>query len=197
MPRKLTRAPAPKWSRGLPSLLASSGIPHTRQDQAKLHLASGLSRAGASSTRRSRPGNMIRLRPMISAYASAARRMHDHARQLSSEPRMGTADHLYGMAAECALKAILHAYNVIPAAPRKPAKPFSVHIDRLWQEYAAWAAGHGAYTVPRSSPFGRWRVEDRYRHDDDFDAARLHAHREGASMVAKLLGQAIVDGVVR
>ena len=145
---------------------------------------------------------MVQTVAMNNAYASAALRMRAHAESVFADPRAGTADHLFGLAAECALKAILHGRGVIPAPPAFPSdkatrKSFSTHIDRLWGEYAAWAAGESAQLqLNPTSSFGSWRAEDRYQHDNFFTLPRVAGHRTGAQTTAALLEQAIIDGVV-
>lgn len=139
---------------------------------------------------------------MDNAYASAAKRMRAHAEDIFDDVRLGTSDHLFGLAAECALKAILHAHGVIPPPPDFPAdkltkKKFSTHIDQLWGEYVAWAAGLTTLELPATSSFDAWRVADRYQHDDFFTLPRVEVHRAGATTAAELLERAIVDGVVR
>ena len=140
---------------------------------------------------------------MINAYASAAQRMRAHAENIFADPRLGTADHLFGLAAECALKAILHGRGVIPAPPAFPPdkatkQRFATHIDRLWGEYVAWAAGGSAHLqLEPTSSFSSWRVEDRYQHDSFFTQPRAEAHQIGAATTAALLERAIIDGVVK
>lgn len=138
---------------------------------------------------------------MRNAYASAAQRMHADAARSDNPLRPGTADHLFGLAAECALKAILLAHGVIPEPPKKPAdlairKQFAAHINQLWGEYVAWARSLGALQLTSAPPFESWRVHDRYLHDDVFTADRVAQHRAGAVETTTLLERAIVDGVV-
>jgi len=139
---------------------------------------------------------------MNSAYGSAATRMWTDAETLYASTRLGTADHLYGLAAECCLKAILHAVGIIPAdAPSKPQKPFGVHIDRLWGEYNAALAGpHSAtYAVAQLNPFnvGPWKADDRYLHDSKFSATRVSAHQNGAKQAWVMFEQAVLNGTIQ
>jgi len=139
---------------------------------------------------------------MKNAYASAARRMHADATRSDNPLRLGTADHLFGLAAECALKAILLAHSVIPEPPKKPAdsaikKRFSQHINELWGEYVAWAQSRGALQLTSESHFALWRADDRYLHDDVFTADRVAKHRAGAQATASLLERAVLDGLVQ
>jgi hypothetical protein len=140
---------------------------------------------------------------MMNAYASAAMRMHAHAEQTFVDvSRLGTADHLFGLAAECALKAVLEACHVIPPPPARPANAavrqrFSTHIDRLWGEYVAWAASQGALQLPAASGFTAWRAEDRYQHDSFFTQTRADTHRADAALAVALLELAILNGVVQ
>lgn len=132
-------------------------------------------------------------------------RMRAHAEIIlhnAYDARLGTSDHLFGLAAECALKAILHAHSVIPAPPAFPADKetkakFSTHINKLWGEYVAWADGSKTLQIPATSSFDAWRAEDRYLHDDYFKPPRVDTHRVGAATTAELLERLILDGVVR
>jgi hypothetical protein len=129
-------------------------------------------------------------------YLEAAHRTLAHANTLGEpEPRRGTADHLLGLASECALKAVLAALGEIPADTAPP-RPYKVHIDRLWTEFAVHVGGRGHATLLLSNenPFAAWRVDHRYEGDEVFDADRLSRHRRGAEEIFEILQNALVEG---
>jgi hypothetical protein len=93
---------------------------------------------------------------------------------------LGTPDHLYGLACECALKAILVAERIIT------------------KEYHVARSGRSASLsmIPAISPFGAWRASHRYKPNSFFDTARLDQHREGARAGMLVLQHAISNGLV-
>jgi hypothetical protein len=109
---------------------------------------------------------------------------------------LGTPDHLYGLACECALKAILVAERIITQDP--PQDPFMKHVDQLWKEYHVARSGRSASLsmIPAISPFGAWRASHRYKPNSFFDTARLDQHREGARAGMLVLQHAISNGLV-
>lgn len=128
-------------------------------------------------------------------YQAARRHQHDAA-LLHGEGRLGGADHLYGLAAECALKAILVGLGEIKN-PDKP-QPYKKHIETLWGQFDAYMQGHGAqrYGLPSGKPFDKWHVEQRYEDDAWFATAPVDDHRQAAAQTIALLQKAVVDGVI-
>lgn len=119
---------------------------------------------------------------------------------MDRDGRLGSADHLYGLAAECALKAILVGWGVIPAMGPPPKSPYKVHIDKLWDEFGAYVRSHGhsTYVFPSgASPFSGWLAEHRYDEDSTFTVPRVQAHGAGSREAYRLFEQAVTDGVVR
>lgn len=137
------------------------------------------------------------------SYKQAARRSFEDACVLHDPPpgpshlgSLGTPDHLFGLAAECALKAILMGIGALALSPSgKPPLNFQRHVDLLWNEYPAHVGGRTALSIP-ANPFRMWTVHDRYEEDATFTEARVAAHRRGAEIAMAVLEQAIVDGVV-
>ena len=137
---------------------------------------------------------------MPTAFSQPAHRAYEDAMLLHVQGRLGTSDHLYGIAGECALKAILVGLNVIvQTPPNRPEPPYAQHVPELWDEYVAAMEGRMAcgYIPSTSNPFLGWRIEHRYSDDVDFDNARVDNHRDAAAVVMELLERAELDGVVR
>lgn len=129
-------------------------------------------------------------------FFQAARRNQHDAALLHGAGRLGGADHLYGLAAECALKAILVGLGQVknPADP----KPYKSHIDKLWNQFDAYVQGHGPshYLLPSGNAFAGWRVEHRYDEDAQFSEPLVDAHLQGAYETALLLQEAVLRGDV-
>jgi hypothetical protein len=74
-------------------------------------------------------------------FRAAARRHHDDAGFLLADSRWANADHLAGLAAECALKAIMQ-FTPFGATPNArgililshSSKELRQHIDKLWRD---------------------------------------------------------------
>jgi hypothetical protein len=132
------------------------------------------------------------------SFIQAAKRSWQDAQTLSPSS-FGTADHLYGLAAECALKTILVGLQLMPASGPTSKSPLKSHIDRIWTEYNAHIsglAGRAALLLDFVNPFGKWQVGDRYEEDLTFTVTRLDEHRHGALMAMTMLEKARYEGLV-
>lgn len=74
-------------------------------------------------------------------FKDAARRHWEDAELLGSHNRWPNADHLYGFAAECALKAVMVGLGMQLGPDGKPPKPYAVHIHQLWDQFLIFANG--------------------------------------------------------
>jgi hypothetical protein len=112
-------------------------------------------------------------------FREAAVRHWDDAHLLTHESRFANADQLFGLAAECALKAVMIALG----AQTDPQGDFSskLHVNDLWDELNAFAAGRqGArYLAPLArfadNPFADWQTGQRY-------AANAHCPSDSAAI---------------
>jgi hypothetical protein len=137
----------------------------------------------------------------VDFYQSSRRHFAD-AETLERGDRHQNADHLYGLSAECALKAILTGLKLIPN-PAAVQKPFKEHIDKLWAEYESALQGirGGRYVqrLAKQNPFAGWRVHDRYEADWIPDQIPLEAARRRQTLreqILMTLQDAVLDGVV-
>jgi hypothetical protein len=129
-------------------------------------------------------------------FLEAARRAYHDGTTLCRAERYGTADHLFGLAAECGLKAVLVGLNAIPRQGPPRRSRFRVHVDKLWDEYATHIAGRGdaSLLLSLSAPFAAWSVDHRYEADQTFDQKRTRGHHQGAEDVFRVLEAAIASG---
>lgn len=133
-------------------------------------------------------------------FAQAARRHYDDSGTLVDKQRLGNASHLAGLAAECALKAVLEGLGRLvltdKGLPEK--EQHRKHIDIIWDEFQADLAGREAlYALQGTNPFVDWRISQRYEDDRTIDQAMAERHREGSRTAMLLLERAQLGGDVR
>jgi len=142
-------------------------------------------------------------------YFEAANRHKADAKALEGmdPPRLANADYHFGIAAECALVAILRTdptrANLFNLDGGLKNSADRMHIDRRWREFvntpaisvgkigAAFNALKNAY---RDNPFQGWSVEQRYL-SDAFAAAEIprevvDKHEKAAKFCLELLDKA-------
>jgi hypothetical protein len=142
-------------------------------------------------------------------FRAAARRHHDDAGFLLTGSRWANADHLAGLAAECALKAIVQfmPFGATPNAKGilvwgQSSKELRQHINALWRELAQNVSGYAAPTFngllasPGPEPFANWHVEDRYSDGLAITQQEATAHLNATRQVLAVLQQAEIDGYV-
>lgn len=128
-------------------------------------------------------------------FPDAANRHWQDAEMLYSDSRLATADHLFGVAAECAIKSIM----VAQAGTPRLAKRYWTHMPGIWDEFSAYCppTGSNAYaTSLPPNPFASWDIGDRYGAESAFPMTRVETHRNGAKAAMKMLEQARLDGVL-
>ena len=138
---------------------------------------------------------------MQTDFLNAHERHLDDAERLFQAARLANADHLYGLAAECGLKAL--SEKLSHSAGLDPKHDY-VHVmedkkpTTAWSRYQAHLSGHALGTklsVPQSNPFTDWSVSQRYAHESSFDLLRVQAHRSGATLVSNLVKTARKEGL--
>lgn len=143
---------------------------------------------------------------MKTDYRKSATRHWADAEFLLADPqrpeagRAANADQLYGLAAECALKAaLLRTYPVLQRADGSiDPKELRIHINDFWKEYHLQIRRRRArhlvvawYT--RDNPFADWTTDLRYAADDDLpkpDAVGIH--RRAAKACLGVLARVVV-----
>jgi len=148
------------------------------------------------------------LAPMVNPdFKAAARRHHDDARFLLGDKRWANADHLAGIAAECALKAImtlapfgaaLNAHGILEW--NQPPTKLKQHIKDLWSELDLHVSGYSAPAfsalLTGSTPFSNWDVSDRYGDGAAITQQEASKHLGAAAQVLAVLQQADLAGYV-
>ncbi|MEX1364929.1 MAG: hypothetical protein AB1Z98_17505 [Nannocystaceae bacterium] len=138
---------------------------------------------------------------MAVSFTEAAKRHSTDASLLDTAKRTANANHLWGFAAECALKAVLRGVDpTLFSATGVPGNAFKVHIDKLWPSAVNFFSGRSeAYlssALPIApNPFDQWSVHGRYDSDADTPSATLHAqHQTAAKRCLSLLATARLNG---
>jgi hypothetical protein len=144
-------------------------------------------------------------------YTAAARRHFQDGGRLLNGGRLANAGQLFGLAAECGVKAILVACGAPVDAEGSVGKPagasgkgFREHMPELHQ--AAIAFGNllpdGRFTtrymamMPSLSAFNDWAVDQRYWGDAACPAASIPGWHSAADEVLHAIDNAEQDGVL-
>lgn len=137
---------------------------------------------------------------MVADFHDAHIRHLTDAEQLHSASRLASADHLYGLAAECGLKRLMLCFGMIARSDGSPDLfQDRKHANELWPRYEAYRSGSQAgtrYALPLSDPFADWAIEQRYAAQINFDSARVINHQVGAQLVKQLIENARLDGLL-
>jgi hypothetical protein len=139
---------------------------------------------------------------MPTDYRDAAVRHFEDAQLLDVNRRTANADQLFGLSAECALKAVMSGLGMKLRGDGSPQeKGHRVHINNLWMEFVTFAqsrsgAKYAAMLDPMKNPFIDWDVSQRYGHRTDISPNALAVHEAGAEASKSILNAALLDGVV-
>ena len=109
------------------------------------------------------------------------------AEYLFDAGRWANADQLYGLSAECGLKAVMVADGLPVDALGSPRDNYKEHVNILWDIFHTFVqgrrTGHLLGHLPQSNPFTSWRVANRYANDVHFDRTTVASHRTAARRV--------------
>lgn len=123
-------------------------------------------------------------------FSEAAKRHFKDGDILMNAERMMNASQLFGLAAECALKAVLCKRGLLTiGSTGAPQKEFKVHIDELWGIYNSRMNGpsDNHFLMQPNSPFTDWHIAHRYHGDRECLASSLHKQHAGASLALQKL----------
>ena len=134
-------------------------------------------------------------------FLDAHERYWEDGERLFGGGRRATADHLYGLSAECGLKALMVASGMPTDSQGNPAeKKYWIHVDQLWDTFLTFAQGRilerYVALLPHINPFGDWSVWHRYANRSHFAEGVVQAHRSGAHAVRRVVTQAQRDGLL-
>jgi hypothetical protein len=118
---------------------------------------------------------------MVENYSSSAGRHYFDAELLAQENRLQNADQLYGLAAECAIKAALVVAPTRLADGTLP-PAFKEHVNILWNRVSVNAIQKQfpslCAVLKLQNPFEDWSVHQRYLGNAAPDQTALQAHRD-------------------
>ena len=130
----------------------------------------------------------------IDFYDAYKRHIRDGA-LLAENKSWANADHLYGLAAECALKALLIKSGISSTENGDISqRKFRKHIDQLWDEYHSFML-YQIYGIPEDNPFQNWKIDQRYIHSDFITKQIVENHICSIEKINKIIKQAELDGV--
>ena len=124
-------------------------------------------------------------------FANAHVRHWRDAELLFQAGRWANADQLYGLSAECVLKAVMVADGlpvVTDGSPRD--RKYRTHVNTLWDKFLAFVQGRQTgqllHHLPQCNPFASWSIRNRYANGVHFNEQSVDRHRAGAKGVRDL-----------
>lgn len=126
----------------------------------------------------------------------------EHLLQDPQDQRLANADHLFGISAECSLKAVMVGLGMETTDDGSPQdRAYKVHIDKLWAAFQSFAQGRMAarYLEPLDlgNPFATWSVDQRYWARSSFAKDDVLSHKAAADQCRTSLLRLTLDGVSR
>ena len=124
---------------------------------------------------------------------------HDaDAKLLLKKGRWANADHHYGLAAECALKALLLKQG-IPSSNGdidRQYQHYKKHINDLWDNYQLFMQTRIDYALPDNNTFQDWDISQRYAPVKEITEEATRKHAEAVATVKQVIRKALFDGVL-
>ena len=111
------------------------------------------------------------------------------------------ADQLYGLSAECGLKAVMQSLGMKLDPKGKPEeKQHQQHVNGLWPIFQDFAKNRGgarySQMLPNGEPFVDWSIHERYGHRSQIHEAKINPHREAAREIRQMVSAAVQDGIL-
>ncbi|MDN5655683.1 MAG: hypothetical protein L0G46_11455 [Kocuria sp.] len=132
-------------------------------------------------------------------FANAHDRHQRDASYLEQTGHPSNADHLYGFAAECGLKALMTLFGMPVKTSGDPEDSADwKHINHLWHRYSMYTSApySAIYQLDDENSFNDWLASDRYAADTHVTPPRLTRHRGGAERVHALVERARMEGLL-
>lgn len=137
---------------------------------------------------------------MSTDFYNAFSRHDTDADLLLENGRWANADHHYGLAAECALKALLLRQGIPPNNGDMPLDkqygPYRKHINKLWDKYQLFMQTKNTYVLPMKNPFHDWSIDQRYAHENDITEQTARNHGAAIASLKKIIKKAELAGVL-
>ena len=136
--------------------------------------------------------------PRVADFADAHHRHWEDAKSLFALDRWANADHLYGLSAECGLKAVMRALGMQVDDEGKPTeKEHREHIDKLWPAYIDFVKHrNGGRYLLDGKPFDNWSIHDRYANRSHFTRLNVAPHRAAAHRIRDVVELATTEGLL-
>jgi hypothetical protein len=138
---------------------------------------------------------------MTTDFDDAHDRHWRDAERLRGDNRLANADHLYGISAECGLKALMQSFGMSVRNGEPDNRNDRKHIDQLVGRYDAYRSSSVYpnavnYTLIDTSAFDDWRASQRYAVESAFTVTRVNAHAIAARDVRTLVSTAKLEGLL-
>ena len=133
---------------------------------------------------------------MSTDFYNAFSRHDADADLLLENGRWANADHHYGLAAECALKALLLRQGISSKDGDIAEPQYKQHINTLWDKYQSFMQTKNAYALPMNNPFRDWAIEQRYAHENDITEQTARDHGAAVASLKKIVKKAELAGVL-
>lgn len=134
---------------------------------------------------------------IVADFKDAFRRHRDDGDILFEQERWANSDHLYGLAAECGLKAVMLGCGMSVDNNNTPTdKNHKQHINNLWDEYIRFMQSNCIYILSGTNIFKDWHVNQRYSAQSNFTKSIASNHKTGVDIIESIVNVAESDGVV-
>lgn len=133
---------------------------------------------------------------MKTDFHNAFHRHADDADLLLERKRRANADHHYGLAAECALKALLRQQGITSKDGDLDDRNYRHHINKLWDKYQNFMQTRHAYAIPPDNPFQDWDIAQRYAPERDIAEQAVRNHGAAVASLRKIIEKAEYEGVL-
>lgn len=142
------------------------------------------------------PSHCYRNAHMSTDFYNAFYRHATDADLLLDKERWANADHHYGLAAECALKAILLQQGISSKGGDIADPKYKQHIDKLWEKYQSFMQTKNTYVLPTRNSFHDWSIDQRYAHENDITEQTARNHGAAVASLKKIVKKAELAGVL-
>ena len=133
-------------------------------------------------------------------FADAHYRHWEDAELLFRDSCWPNAYYLYGLSAECGLKAIMQRLGMGVDDSGTPQQQYMRHMPRLWSVFEDFARRHSGAMylalLPDRNPFSCWCIHNRYAKRSFFERANIEPYQIAARQVGHAVRRAEQDGVL-